>query len=348
MTTPDLATIIRRISADLEAGLPLEQAKNNACGTTQHNELLQQSRLTKVRRNTGKTQNTANLTIEHRRQHEKAQQHDSTLKHRWKKWRWNHSQEGKRYRHGLYKLTIAWSYIHTLGADPSDVLALVADAIDYDTQATQARATAEAGPRVSSRILAALPLIGMAGAGSMGANPWTFYFSSILGGIDLAFGLMLIFAGYLMSRHMLSKARDVGKQDYDIAFAMTLIQAGLESGASIPGTLEALGTSMDIPQLTQCAHQLIRGQSWWDAWSRVPADFLPIASELEAAWKEGRSPTQLMHYGAQNERRRIQTAIDTAHAQLSVRLMLPLGACHLPAFIVLGVVPVIVHLATRI
>ncbi len=105
---------------------------------------------------------------------------------------------------------------------------------------------------------------------------------------------------------------------------------------------------MNVPALSACGKELRQGKPWWDAWNPVPADFLPAAQILHAAWTHGRSPTTLLEHGAYMERVRRQRTIDIAHAKLAVRLMLPLGLCYLPAFIALGVIPVITHIATAI
>lgn len=63
---------------------------------------------------------------------------------------------------------------------------------------------------------------------------------------------------------------------------------------------------------------------------------------LQPAWEQGASPVPLLLRGASRTRKRHTQAAIEAAEKLGVRLVIPLGVCLLPAFFVLGIVPVVV------
>ena len=65
---------------------------------------------------------------------------------------------------------------------------------------------------------------------------------------------------------------------------------------------------------------------------------------LEAAWLQGVSPeAQLRRAAAQTRRHRISDAKKAAE-ELGISLVAPLGALLLPAFVLLGLVPIVIHM----
>ncbi len=362
MEHTEISTIIRQVSANIDAGIPTATAWARAAHKDILSQVLPVKKISPDVHEQGK-QDVADLPIrtspqatapENIQTIGEIQAQESLKKNsqqRWinlERWWWARSQEGKRYQRALEMLHVAQDFIDRTGAAPVEILDITAEAIDQDSDAAQARATAQAGPQASSRILSALPLMGMMGAGLVGINPWDFYLSSLIGAIDFALGMLLMGAGWLTSKRMVARAARTGQRAYDAAFAMTLMQAGVESGSSIPTVIDAVGHSMRVHKLCECAQMLKEGASWWEAWAQVPGDFLPIAHMMQVAWEEGSSPVVLLQHGAQLERRHMQRSIEQAHARLGVRLMLPLGLCYLPAFIALGVIPVIAHIALKV
>lgn len=362
MERTELSTIIRQVSANIDAGMPLTTAWGSVThtgtlplteplkeiSTDQHNQKRQIVAHLRPHTTPQTTTQGKPHSIGEIRAQEYVKQNNNQ---RWAKlehWWWQRSQDGRRYQRALAMLHVAWNFIDRVGAAPAEILNVAADAIDQDARAAQARATAQAGPQASSRILSTLPLLGMVGAGIVGVNPWDFYLSSLIGALDFGLGTALMGAGWIISRRMVTHAAQAGQYAYDAAFTMTLMQAGIESGASIPATIEAVGRSMRVRELSECARMLKEGLNWWEAWEQVPADFLPVARVMQSAWEQGSSPVVLLRHGAELERRRIQRSVELAHARLGVRLMLPLGLCYLPAFIALGVIPVIAHIATKV
>lgn len=115
----------------------------------------------------------------------------------------------------------------------------------------------------------------------------------------------------------------------------------LEAGMPIPRVLEALGAVLgDVvgPEYSTVSQQLQTGSGWERSWQNA-ADPYRLEEALRAAWLEGINPTSaLKHHIDHTLRMRINHAKSQA-AILSVRIVLPLGLCLLPAFVLLGLVP---------
>lgn len=62
---------------------------------------------------------------------------------------------------------------------------------------------------------------------------------------------------------------------------------------------------------------------------------------LRPGWEDGASPTALLVGTAAALRAGRRAADEEAAERLAVRLVVPLGLCHLPAFVVLGIAPVV-------
>lgn len=138
----------------------------------------------------------------------------------------------------------------------------------------------------------------------------------------------------------------VGRGVVDTAVVLDLAAAALSSGLSIPGTLKALDVAIGGAARTQTANLLLMGATWEEAWEELPRDRLREA--LRAAWTDGAAPVPLIQRSAQSLRLQRQRNAKEAAARLGARLVLPLGLCFLPAFILLGIVPVVAGAAGRL
>ncbi len=121
----------------------------------------------------------------------------------------------------------------------------------------------------------------------------------------------------------------------------------LAGGASIPRVLSALATACREPRLAAVSRALIFGVAWGPAWSLLRhGDNSPewakyLSAALEPAWKDGVAPEALLKGTGMRVRASKDQRARQAAQKLSVRLVIPLGICQLPAFILLGIVPVI-------
>ncbi|MCI7551815.1 MAG: hypothetical protein PUK40_06870 [Actinomycetaceae bacterium] len=171
------------------------------------------------------------------------------------------------------------------------------------------------------------------------------------------------------------------KGEVDPAVILDIAKAGLTAGLSIPTTLAAVHHALDdvairvsgisassgwnagsgktaggvgahrdrgIKQkksLNEVANSLLLGATWDEAWDGVDQRFMRIRDALEPAWKHGVAPVPLLERSAYTLRLSRQRHAKEAAARLGARLVMPLGLCFLPAFMLIGVLPVVVGTA---
>lgn len=137
----------------------------------------------------------------------------------------------------------------------------------------------------------------------------------------------------------------------DAAMLLELIGAMLEAGAGLCRAL-ALAAELAAPEirgpLRPVVAALAVGADWDTAWRgsdvRTP-ELLAVRDALGFAALTGGAPSSAILYAqaARLRRERFRTAEKQA-AALGVKLVVPLGLFSLPAFICLGVVPVLLAL----
>ena len=240
-------------------------------------------------------------------------------------------------------VALACRFSHGLGAPMADILDAIGDSIDDAQAVAEARRVASAGPLMSARVLAALPLVGIVSALALGASPWQFYTGVTVGRICALLGAAAWVAGIASCRRILARARSVD-EDTDPALACDLVAAGLACGAAIPRVLDALAAACARESLAWTAQALRLGVSWADAWEETPKWSIPLRDALESSWTSGNAPETMLARSASWERRARLADAKTRAEELSVRLVGPLGVCFLPAFLALGIAPLLATL----
>ena len=240
-------------------------------------------------------------------------------------------------------VALACRFSHGLGAPMADILDAIGDSIDDAQAVAEARRVASAGPLMSARVLAALPLVGIVSALALGASPWQFYTGVTVGRICALLGAAAWVVGIALCRRILARARSVD-EDTDPALACDLVAAGLACGAAIPRVLDALAAACARESLAWTAQALRLGVSWADAWEETPKWSIPLRDALESSWTSGNAPETMLARSASWERRARLADAKTRAEELSVRLVGPLGACFLPAFLALGIAPLLATL----
>ncbi|MGJ9426727.1 type II secretion system F family protein [Nesterenkonia halotolerans] len=133
----------------------------------------------------------------------------------------------------------------------------------------------------------------------------------------------------------------------DAATLLEFTAAMLRAGVGIEACLQRL--SLNVPgsePLAQVHRTLTAGQGWENAWKSVTedAELSKFGTELAFAYSTGAPTAELLELTAVQERARRRQRIDEQAARLGVQMVLPLGLCFLPAFILLGVIPVVLGL----
>ena len=150
-------------------------------------------------------------------------------------------------------------------------------------------------------------------------------------------------AGVASCRRILARCRRV-EEGIDGALACDLVASALACGAAIPRALDALADACATETLSWAAASLRLGATWADAWEDTPEWSRPLRDALEASWTSGTAPDTLLARSAAWERRSRLVDAKAQAEELSVRLVGPLGAFFLPAFLALGIAPLLAHL----
>ncbi|MDP9982492.1 hypothetical protein J2W14_001880 [Pseudarthrobacter oxydans] len=153
------------------------------------------------------------------------------------------------------------------------------------------------------------------------------------------------------SEHSRERAGEAGGPGLgDAAMLLELVGAMLEAGAGL-GRALTLVAELAAPEirgpLRPVVAALAVGADWDTAWGSSGAgtpELLAVRDALGFAALTGAPSSAILYAQAARLRReRFRTAEKQA-AALGVRLVVPLGLCSLPAFICLGVLPVLLAL----
>jgi len=141
----------------------------------------------------------------------------------------------------------------------------------------------------------------------------------------------------------------------DPALLLDLVAAALEAGSPPLAALEAAGSALALARPTADDEELRRrcallrlGAGWDEAWAGAAPALVPVRDTLGLALRAGAPGAELLRDAAAEVRRRRAREAQRRAQALGVRLVLPLGACALPAFVAVAVVPVVVSLAQQV
>lgn len=135
---------------------------------------------------------------------------------------------------------------------------------------------------------------------------------------------------------------------YDL-FAVCL-RSGLPVGTAARVVSESAPPAL-ARTLAQAADLLVLGADPLQAWT-VPDDAdqsaLALASMARRSARAGSSPVRGLAELADNQRGQAEDAAAASSERAGVAISGPLGLCFLPAFVCLGIVPVVMGLAQRV
>ena len=218
-------------------------------------------------------------------------------------------------------LAAAWSVASEAGAPLARCLGDIADSLRAVGRVERESAAALAGPAATTRLVAVLPLISLASGWLLGLDTGAVLFGSPAGVACLAVGLLLMAAGRFWSRALLRRARRV---DPAPGLMLDLVSVAVAGGGSLPQARALVGETM-----------LRFGLD-------TEQDAAAVASVLALAARSGAPPGELLRNEAARVRRDTVSRASERAAALGTWLMLPLGVCVLPAFMLLAVAPVLI------
>ena len=259
-------------------------------------------------------------------------------------------------RERLHDLQLSLRMSESAGAPLATSLERAAEHAEERIDALLGRQSALAAPRATGRILSWLPLLGLGLGMLMGSDPVGVLTGSVLGALTGLLGLGLAFAGRrwtaaLVHRAEVESAASNGAEQtsnmppVDTALVLELLAAQLRAGLAPLAALGTLAEALNSRALHTVCQRLQMGSGWGSAWSGSAAGtFGELRDALAPAYTGGAPSTALLLSLADAHRLNERRAAERAAGKLSVALVVPLGLCSLPAFICLGIVPILISL----
>lgn len=216
-----------------------------------------------------------------------------------------------------------WNFALTTGAAPAAVLEVCGQALSEAAENARQARVHLAGPQAATRLVMVLPLLALAGGVLAGYDPLKFLMGSVPGWGVLFFAAGMVFLSHRWSQRMLTRAQ---RWNWSRGMAAEVMAMSLTAGQSLSHArrwasevAEKYSTHAEIScaELAQCDR------------------FVHLASHTGVAL------SSLLRAQAHLERNAAREEAQMRVEKLSVQLMIPLGVCVLPAFIAVGVLPLV-------
>jgi tight adherence protein B len=211
------------------------------------------------------------------------------------------------------EVAAAWRVATTVGAPLAESLRGFAAALRDAREAADDVRVALAEPAGTARLMGWLPLVAVGLGAALGFDTFGVLFGHPVGLVCLAAGIVLILAAARWSSALVRRAQAEGRV---AGHGAELLAIALSGGVSIERAMTITrGAGMGPDEATDAVLALSRTAG-------VPA-------------------VELLRASAAMARHRARIDGRLRAARLSSRLLLPLGTCTLPAFLLLGVAPML-------
>lgn len=211
----------------------------------------------------------------------------------------------------------AWRVATDAGAPLAATLARLGEVLVATDEARREVAIALAGPLATSRVVLALPALGLVGGALLGVDTLGVLVTTPPGWFCLGAGGALLFVGRRWMARLVARAREA---DPTPGLACELVAVAVSGGAPASAALERVAAAL---------HE-----------ARLPTDETATLA-IAFAERAGVPVAGLLRAEAREARREAHAAVRMRIAALGTRLLLPLGLCVLPAFVALGVAPLL-------
>jgi Flp pilus assembly protein TadB len=172
----------------------------------------------------------------------------------------------------------------------------------------------------------------------------------VVGGV---LGIVLGVAAALLAARLIKRLepadarRERQRIAADLPFAADLLAAAMRSGAPTEHAIRVVGDALGGPlgvRLVGVADAVALGLDPAYAWARLhsPRGGARLAETVTRSDDSGAAIARALHRLADDLRAARAAEVDAAAQRVGVLIVLPLGACFLPAFVFAGVAPVIV------
>lgn len=128
----------------------------------------------------------------------------------------------------------------------------------------------------------------------------------------------------------------------DVPIAVHLLGAALVAGSDPVTALSAVAEAVRGPageELRIVRHRLALGADPTGVWSSLTGPLAPLGRTMARAHRSGSSVSAAVTALGEDLRTAARQQVEEAARSVEVRAAAPLGACFLPAFVLLGIVP---------
>ncbi|WP_240740020.1 type II secretion system F family protein [Leucobacter triazinivorans] len=221
-------------------------------------------------------------------------------------------------------LAAAWSTAEESGAPLAPALDRIGAALRALERLRERRSVLLAGPRATVRLVCALPPLALVLGGLLGFDPMSVLLSP-MGAILLPTGVVLLLAGIAWASALRRRVEHGDRLD---GLELELVRIALGGGAH---------PRIAVRRTVDCVDRL--GAEW------IPFDgFLrdgTLCAAIRTAERTGTPLGSILVEESIAARSRAEARLERSAERLGVRVLIPLGVCVLPSFVVLGVAPVL-------
>lgn len=229
-------------------------------------------------------------------------------------------QSGSLERQLWLTVAAAWVVATDAGAPLAPTLHELAGSIRDLAQTQREIAVALASPTATARLVLVLPAIGLICGALLGFDTLRTLFATPAGWVCLVAAGGLLLAAWRWNRRMVRAAQPSAQLP---GIQLDLHAIALSGGGSIDSARSSVHRAT---------------QRYLDA---VLSDERAVDAVLELSQRAGVPAAMLLRTEASEQRREARANAAERAGALAVRLMIPLGLCILPAFMVLTVVPLV-------
>jgi len=212
-------------------------------------------------------------------------------------------------------LAAAWEIATTVGAPLAEVLRMIAETLRDAAAAADDVRIALAEPAGTARLLLWMPFAGLLLGFALGFDTIGVIIANPLGTACVGAGLLLVLAARLWTRRLLRRARPAPGTP---GMRAELVAVALAGGASIDRALQLVAES----SVSEGSDDRVR-------------------AVLDLSRAAGVPAAELLRASAAQDRHAARVRGRLRAAKLSTQLLIPLGVCTLPAFLLLGVAPML-------
>lgn len=221
-------------------------------------------------------------------------------------------------------LAAAWAVASEAGAPLAPTLRSLAVSLRELAQAQREIRVALAAPAATARMVMFLPVVGILFGAVLGFNTLSTLTTTPLGWVCLVIGTVLLVVARRWNRHLIRGAQP---RQLTPGLEYDLTAIAVSGGAALERARTAVATAI---------HEF-----------HLPDDTGEgVDAVLDLSRRAGVPAAELLLGEADEVRRAARTEVAEKAASLSVTLLLPLGVCVLPAFMAVGVLPLVITIVT--